>query len=350
MNLSLDTMTLSQLGYLVAVDRVRSFREAAATCFVTQPALSQQIMKLEEQLGVRIFDRSRQPVVPTEAGARVLAQARVILREAERMRDVVAGLSGELAGTYRLAILPTLAPTLLPRFLPGFVRRHPRVDLVIEELQTAVMLARLSEDTLDGGLAATPLHAPGIQEQPLYREPFHVYAAAGHPLARRRSVRQADLADESVWIMAEGHCFREQVLQLCGTGRTVGAPGTGSVRFESGNFDTLIRLVDAGLGMTVLPELVIEGLPAARRRQRVRPFAPPVPVREVSFVHARDHLRRAIADALVEDVRRALPPALVAAAEHGGAVLDPAPATPGATAARGAAPAVPRPRRRRATR
>jgi len=323
----LETMTLSQLGYLVAVDRLRSFREAAASCSVTQPALSQQIHKLEQELGVRVFDRSRQPVVPTEAGERVLEQARVILREAARMRDVLAGLSGELAGAYRLGILPTLAPTLLPRFLPGFVRRHARVELVIEELQTATMLARLADDTLDGGLAATPLHAAGIQERPLYREPFHVYAASGHRLTRRKSVHQADLAAENVWIMGEGHCFRAQVLQLCGTGRTVGGPGIGSVRFESGNFDTLVRLVDAGLGLTILPELVIEGLPAARRRARVRPFAPPVPTREVSFVHSRDHLRRAIADALVAEIERTLPAALVAAAQREGRVLEPLPAT-----------------------
>ena len=320
-------MTLSQLGYLVAVDRQRSFREAAARCFVTQPALSQQIQKLEEELGVRIFDRSRQPVVPTEAGARVLEQARVILREAARMADVVAGLAGEIAGTYRLGILPTLAPTLLPRFLPGFVRRHPRVELVVEELQTTSMLARLADDTLDGGLAATPLHTVGIQEHPLYREPFQVYVASGHRFARRKSVRQADLAEESVWIMAEGHCFRDQVLQLCGTGRTVTAPGSGAVRFESGNFDTLVRLVDADFGVTVLPQLVIEGLPAARRRARVRPFAPPVPTREVSFVHSRDHLRRAIADALVAEIERTLPPSLLAATQREGHVLDPLPST-----------------------
>jgi LysR family hydrogen peroxide-inducible transcriptional activator len=329
-------MTLSQLGYLVAVARQRSFRDGAAACFVSQPALSQQIKKLEEELGVRVFDRSRQPVVPTEAGERILAQARIILREAERMGEVVAGLSGELAGTYRLGILPTLAPTLLPRFLPAFVRSHPRVELVVEELQTAGMVARLGDDALDGGLAATPLHAPGIHERPLYREPFHVYVAAGHPLARRKAVRQSELARASVWIMAEGHCFREQVLQLCGTGRTVGTPGGGAVRFESGNFETLVRLVDADFGVTVLPELVIEGLPAARRRARVRPFAPPVPTREVSFVQARDHLRRAIADALVEHIRRALPPALVEAAGGAGRVLSPLPPRDEAAHAAGA--------------
>jgi LysR family hydrogen peroxide-inducible transcriptional activator len=310
---ALSGITLTQLAYLVAVDRCRSFREAAAACFVTQPALSQQVQKVEDQLGLKIFDRSRQPVVPTEGGERVLAQARVVLREAERMADVVAELGGEIAGPYRLGIIPTLAPTLLPLFVPAFARRHPRVELVVEELQTATMLARLADDTLDGGLASTPLAAPGIQEQPLYREPFHVYVSSGHRLARRTKVPQAELANESVWIMAEGHCFREQVLQLCGAKRAVEEEGAGAVRFESGNFDTLIRLVDAGFGLTVLPEMVIRTLPAARRRSRVREFAPPVPTREVSFVHRRDHLRRAIADALVAEIRAALPPELVTA-------------------------------------
>jgi len=321
-------MTLTQLSYLVAVERCRSFREAAARCFVSQPALSQQVKKVEDELGVRIFDRSRQPVLPTEAGVRVLAQARVVLREAERMAEVVAAASGKVAGTYRLGIIPTLAPTLLPLFLPRFARRHPHVELVVEELQTAAILARLADDALDGGLASTPLHAPGIHERPLYREPFHVYLAAGHRLARRAALRQEDLAGESVWLLGEGHCFRDQVLQLCGASRAVVAPRGGTVRFESGNFETLVRLVDASFGSTVLPDLVIRALPAARRRSRVRPFAPPVPSREVSFVHRRDHLRRAIADALVDEIRAAVPAGLVDSAPGRQQLLDPAPGRP----------------------
>jgi LysR family hydrogen peroxide-inducible transcriptional activator len=230
-----------------------------------------------------------------------------VLREAERMGDVVAEGSAEVAGTYRLGVIPTLAPSLLPLFLPRFARRHPRVEVVIEELQTEVMLRRLVEDALDGGLASTPLQAAGIHEQPLYREPFGVYVSASHPLAKRAQVRQSDLAEHDVWIMSEGHCFREQVLQLCKADRTVTMEGGGAVRFESGNFETLIRLVDANFGLTILPELVIRNLPASRRRSRVRSFAPPVPTREVSFIHSRDHLRRAIAQALVSEIRAALP-------------------------------------------
>ncbi len=324
-------MTLTQLAYLLAVDRTRSFREAARECHVTQPALSQQLRKLEDELGERVFDRSRQPVVPTEAGRRILDQARVVLREADRMADVVAEMRGELVGTYRLGIIPTLASTLLPLVLPRFTRAHPRVELVVDELQTAVMLERLRSDALDGGIAATPLHAPGIHERPLYREPFSAYVAARHPLARHRRIAEADLSEQGVWVMAEGHCFRDQVLQLCGPQRAVASRSGGAVRFESGSFETLMRLVDEDFGITVLPELVIRGLPAARRRRHVRPFSPPVPSREVGFVHGRDHLRRAIADALVEMVRATLPADLVAAAERGtGRVLPPLPgAAPG---------------------
>jgi LysR family hydrogen peroxide-inducible transcriptional activator len=305
--MNLSNMTLAQLRYLVAVDRERSFREAAARSFVTQPALSQQIQKLEEELGIRVFDRSRQPVVPTELGERVLAQARAILREADRMADVVAESAGPVSGRFRLGILPTLAPTLLPLFLPSFARRHSLVELQIEEVQTERMLELLRADSLDGGIAATPLAAPQIEERALYRESFVLYAPASHPLARRRRVDQTALAAEPVWIMAEGHCFRNQVLQLCGTPRPVIAGAGGSVTFASGSFETLIRLVDEGFGITVLPELVAGTLPAAKQRACVRPFAPPAPTREVSFVHHRRHLRRAIADALVEAIAAAVP-------------------------------------------
>lgn len=308
-------MTLAQLRYALAVDRHRSFREAARQCHVSQPALSMQIKRLEEILGVRLFDRSRAPVVPTAEGERVLAQARATTREAERMEQVVAEASGELSGSYRLAVIPTLAPSLLPRLLPAFVSAHPRVELVVEELQTDVMVERLLGDGVDGGLAATPLSVPGLRERRVCHEPFHVYLPPRHPLRERDTVRQSELADAPVWIMAEGHCFRDQVLHLCRADRAVGA-----VRFAGGSFETLVRLVDAGLGVTVLPELVVLDLPAARRR-RVRPFTGPVPAREIGFVHAREDLRRGIADALFDALSAALPEALRAVA--GARVLPP---------------------------
>jgi LysR family hydrogen peroxide-inducible transcriptional activator len=292
--MDLSSVTLTQLRYAVAVDRWRSFRVAAQRCNVTQPALSMQISKLEETLGVHVFDRSKHPVVPTEHGARVLAHARKVLRECERLGEV-ANETETISGLYRLGVIPTLAPTLLPKLLPVFGKRHPQVELVIEELQTDPMLQRLRDDTLDGGLAVTPLGVPGLHERVIHHEAFFVYLSPRDELREKKRIRQSDLVEREVWLMPEGHCFRSQVLQLCKVDRSADARG---LRFESGSLETLIRLVDSGLGVTVLPELVVETLPEKKRRSQVRPFAGPVPVREISLIHLREHLRRAIADAI----------------------------------------------------
>lgn len=302
--MDLSNVTLTQLRYLVAVDRHRSFRAAAEHCHVSQPALSMQIGKLEEMLGLTLFDRSRQPVVPTERGAAVVSQARTILRETERLGAMVQDTDA-IAGRYRLGVLPSLAPTLVPLFLPEFSRRYPDVELIVEEVQTDPMLRRLQDDALDGGIAVTPLGVPGLYERPLFQEPFYVYLGPRHPLRRRARIRQSDLYDEQLWLMPEGHCFRTQVLQLCRADRRA-KPGSAGPRCESGSFETLIRLVDAGLGLTILPDLVVRELPARRRRAQVRPFASPVPVRQVSFVHLRAELHRAIVDALVATLGEAL--------------------------------------------
>lgn len=324
--MDLSNLTLTQLRYLVAVDRFRSFRSAAEHCHVSQPALSMQIGKLEETLGLSLFDRSRQPVVPTERGALVVAQARTILRETERLEDVVS-VTSPVAGRYRLGVLPSLAPTLVPLFVPDFSRRHPQVELVVEELMTDQMLQALDRDALDGGVAVTPLGAPGLHERELFQEPLYVYLSPAHALRRRARIRQSDLADEQLWLMPEGHCFRAQVLQLCSADRI-----TAGVRLESGSFETLIRLVDSGLGLTILPELVVRELPARRRKAQVRPFAPPIPVRQVSFVYLRAHLRRAVAEALIETIGERLGALGYRAKPRGQtAVLSPIATTPGAS-------------------
>jgi LysR family hydrogen peroxide-inducible transcriptional activator len=304
--MDLSPLTLTHLRYLVAIDATRSFRAAADECHVSQPTLSTQLQKAEEILGARLFDRSRQPVVPTEIGERVAAQARVILRETKRLGEMAR--PGALEGTFRLGIIPTLASSLVPLLLPRFAKHHPRVELVLEEVQADRLVARLHDDSLDGGLAATPLGAPMVLERPVGREPLWIYLSPHHPLTKRARVRQSELADECVWLMPEGHCFRTQVLHLCklhGRGQRP-ADGT-SIRFESGSFETLIRLVDAGLGLTVLPELVVRALPPATRRARIRPFEGVTPVREISFVRIREHLRRAVADAIVDALVATLP-------------------------------------------
>jgi LysR family hydrogen peroxide-inducible transcriptional activator len=314
LSMDLSSLTLTHLRYLVAIDASRSFRVAAEECHVSQPTLSTQLQKLEEIIGARLFDRSRQPILPTEIGARVVAQARSILRETNRLTEVAR--PGVLEGTFRLGVIPTLASSLVPRLLPRFAKQNPRVELVLEEVQTDRLIARLQDDSLDGGLAATPLGAPTVFERPVCREPLWVYLPPGHPLTRRTRIRQSELTEECVWLMPEGHCFRTQVLHLCNLRRAAQTPGQGaSIRFESGSFETLILLVDAGLGMTVLPELVVRALPAAARRARVRPFEGVTPVREVSFVRIREDLRRAIADAIIDAVIASLPADLVVTAD-----------------------------------
>ncbi len=320
--MDLEQVTLAQLRYAVAVEQTRSFRLASERCHVSQSGLSMQIQKLEELLGIRLFDRSKKPVLLTAEGARALRQMREVLRETERLGQAVAEES-EPAGRYRLGIIPTLAPTVMPLFLSAFLDAHPRVELLIEELKTEEILARLDADTLDAGIASTPLRVPGLRETALAREPMVAYLAAGDPLLARKSVTQANLSERELWVLPEGHCFRSQVLSYCGSGKA--RPPRG-VQFESGSFETLMGLVDSGLGATVLPAMVAQGLPAAKRRARVRPLARPTPVREIGLVTARLQLRRRVTDALIDTLRTQLSAALGPAVVSG-SVLDPLPAS-----------------------
>ena len=305
MALDLSGMTLTQLRYVVAVDRHRSFRVAAESCHVSQPGLSMQIQKLEEILGAAIFDRSFQPVVTTTLGAAIAAQARAILHDCERLQDLVQA-GDELTGTYRLGIIPTLAPSLVPLLLPTFLAAYPRVTLHVEERTTEALVRGLLDDSVDGGLAATPLDVPLVHERPLFLEPFYVYLGPAHALGERSHLRQSDLFDERPWLLADGHCFRTQCLHLCKVDRRASEAGA-RARFESGSFETLVSLVDAGFGITLLPELTVRRLPAEARRRQVRPFVSPVPTRQVSFVFGRNRLHGAIADALVETLLSCIP-------------------------------------------
>jgi LysR family transcriptional regulator, hydrogen peroxide-inducible genes activator len=294
-------MTLSQLRYVVAVDEHRHFTRAAEACGVAQPTLSMQIRKLEEELGVGLFHRDRFRVRPTDLGSQLVEQARTILREAERMREVAGTGIGTVAGQLRLGVIPTVGPLLLPRALPRLLELHPELSVVVEERKTSELVEALRAGRLDAALLATPTETTGLVQESLFREPFLAYLAPGHHLARSDSVTRNDLQLADLWLLREGHCFRDQVLDLCSREEVDPAPPR-ALSFESGNLHTLKRLVDEIGGMTLLPQLMLGEL-TPEEQKRVRPFADPPPARTVSFVHGRTYLKQAARAVLADTLR-----------------------------------------------
>jgi len=315
--MDLGAVTLTQMRYAIAVADTQNFRLAAARSGVSQSGLSMQLQKLEELLGIVLFDRSKQPVLVTPEGASALRQMRAILRETERLGQIVRE-EDEPSGPFRLGVIPTLSSSVIPLFLSSFLESHSKVELRVEELKTSEIIERLEADTLDAGIAAIPLAMPGLTERRVGLERMFAYLPPGDPLLKKARIRQEDLKQRSLWVMPEGHCFRAQVLSLC----AMDIPAPRQVHFESGSFETLIRLVDKGLGATVLPELVASALPPSRKRAQLRPFASPEPVREIGVVTSRSQLRRRVTEALETALAQALDSAL-AAAPRGAIILNP---------------------------
>lgn len=316
---SIGSMTLTQLGYVVAVDTHQHFGRAAEACNVTQPTLSMQLSKLERTLGVILFDRGHAPVVPTEVGRLVIAQARVALREAARIMDVRDAAAGVVAGELRLGVIPTLAPYLLPSIVPALAREYPQLELVIEERVTDDILEGLRRDTLDAGIVASPITVSNMVQRVLFSESFVGYVSASHRLAKRKSITPADLSLDDLWLLSEGHCFRTQTVRLCSERAAKGGRREGSctvgVRFESGNLETLKRLVERGVGMTLLPALAAADLGTASQRRLLRPFSHPAPSREIRLVlrraYHKQHLVKAVIDCItasLSDKRGAISP------------------------------------------
>ncbi len=303
-------MTLTQLEYILAVNKFRHFGKAAKSCFVTQPTLSMQLQKLEDELGIVLFDRSKSPILPTPEGELIIDQARVIIREEKRLLDLVQRSKDELAGEFRLAVIPTLSTYILPLFLQSFVEAHPNLNLVIEETKTEEIVRMLGEDEVDAGLLVTPLNDETLIERALFYEPFYLFVAPEHPLARRKKVREDDLDLREIWLLNKGNCFRDQVLNICSESRGEKEIG-GNLRFESGNLETLKNMVLTSSGYTVLPHLAVSQL-SATRRKLVREFHPPVPTREISLVYARTVLKERVIEALEASILEKLPRALQA--------------------------------------
>lgn len=300
-------MNLQQLEYIVAVDLHRNFLKASEACFVTQPTLSMMIRKLEEELDVQLFDRDKHPVIPTEAGASLIAQARTILREASRMRELVSELKGELKGELRLGIIPTIAPYLLPLFLDRFLTDFPGVKMKLVELTTEQLIGQLKDNRLDAAIMATPIHQPMLKEQPLFWEEFVVYAAKQEKLMKKKYILPADIDVRRLWLLEEGHCLRMQVINLCELRKQ--QPEHGNLEYEAGSIETLLKMVDAGKGITIIPELAALEL-TKKRQQRLRQFKSPAPAREVSLVTYRHFVKQKLLEALKNSIMQAVPPSM----------------------------------------
>ncbi|WP_413290823.1 hydrogen peroxide-inducible genes activator [Bdellovibrio sp. HCB337] len=294
-------MTLTQLNYIVAVSQYRSFLKAAEACHVTQPSLSQQVQKLEEELGVQIFDRQRQPVQPTPLGEQIIAQALVTLKESQKISHLIDETRGDLQGEITLGVIPTLAPYLLPLFLKKFSDQNPKLKIIIEELQTEQVTEKIHSRQIDLGLVVTPLEDVTLVQKPLFLEPFLVYVSEGHPLAKQRTVEAKDLSQNDIYLLKEGHCFREQSLYLCQNRKS----GTERlVQFESGSLETLKEFVESGEGYTLLPSLATQKI---KHSKLLKPFVAPVPSREVSLVYSQHFSRERLLEALMESILLSLP-------------------------------------------
>lgn len=296
-------MTLTQLTYVVAVDKFKNFGLAAENCKITQPTLSMQIQKLEEQLGIIFFDRSQQPVKTTKIGEALIAQARIILNEAQRFHDILNDDKGTAKGKVEIGIIPTLAPYLLPRFIHQFSEQNPELEIKVYELQTHEILERLEQNTLDIGLLVTPLENNRFESVPLFYEPFLIYTSDKNLMAQKSKVQQSDLNSSDIWLLTEGHCFRDQTLAICKNRKKTSEDGR-HVKFESGSLETLVNMVDVESGFTLIPQLAALKFTGSKK---IKEFTSPVPHREVSMIHSVYFKRQLVKNSLISSIQNSLP-------------------------------------------
>jgi len=297
-------MTLIQLEYVVALDRFRHFAIAAANCYVTQPTLSMQIHKLEQELGFKIFDRSKQPVMPTEAGRAIIDHARKILAERDAMNEMLHTRKGILSGELKIGIIPTLAPYLLPLFAQQFTKKYPHVKLIVNEMMTDLMISRLRDGAVDAGILVTPLQEAGIKEHILFYEELLVYVSKKNNDFKKHYVLAQDIDPHKLWLLEEGHCFRSQIMNLCELQKASKAGH--AFEYEAGSIETLRRMVELSDGITILPELASMEL-TGKQQDQLREFKRPAPMREVSLVVHRDFVKKRLVEILKNEIIAAVP-------------------------------------------
>lgn len=291
-------MTIVQLQYILSLAQHKSFTIAAEKCFVTQPTLSMQIQKLEEELDVLIFDRSKKAVEITEVGKKIIAQAQQVVDETERIKDIVSQYKGYVGGDFKLGIIPTITSTLLPMFLNNFIKKYPDVHLKIEELSTQDAITNIKNGILDAAIVATPLDENLIIEDPLFYEPFVAYIPKQHPLHGIGELNVSDLNIKEILLLEDGHCFRDNVMNLC---HSQSLKNQEKFEIKSGSFETLIKLADQGLGMTLVPYLHTLDM-SDNDKQNLIYFSKPYPAREISLVYHSNELKSNITKALYNTI------------------------------------------------
>ncbi len=295
--------TFTQIEYVLAVHKHGHFAKAAEACHVTQPTLSMQIQKLEEDLGVIIFDRSKKPILLTAAGEKLIEQFKSVLNEAKKIEAIVeSGQNTQTTGKLVVGVIPTIAPYLLPGLLKTLEKEAPNLELTIYEMQTDSIIEALNNDEIDVGILATPLKVPKIHELPLYYEPFSVLCKKGHELSRQKKVKNSDLKLDDIWLLQEGHCLRNQMLDVCALKDTKSANRKFS--FESGSLETLKSLVETYGGYTLLPAMAVDKL---GRQATIVPFDRPIPAREVGLVYRREHYKSDLIQTLADAILQSIP-------------------------------------------
>lgn len=295
-------MTIQQLEYILAVDQFRHFARAAEYCRVTQPTLSAMIQKLEDELGVKLFDRTLQPVCPTAIGEKVINQARIILAQAAQVKEIISEEKQTLTGVFRLGVLPTIAPYLLPRFFPQLMEKYSELDIRVTEMKTQDIQQALHSGDIDAGIIANKLEDSFLREETLFYEQFYGYVSKKEPLFKHEVIRTSDITGERLWLLDEGHCFRDQLIRFC----QIEAVKVSQMAYHLGSMETFMRMVESGKGITFIPELAVAQL-SEEQRELVRPFAIPRPTRQIVLVTSKDFIRYSLLNVLKEEIQAAIP-------------------------------------------
>lgn len=301
-------MNIQQMEYIVALDKHRHFLKASEACFVTQATLSGMIKKLEEELGVILFDRSKHPVQPTDIGIKIIEQAKITLRETSRIKEIITEESGETRGDLRIGIIPSLAPYLLPLFIKNFTKAFPQVKLIINEYITEEIKEKLKESRIDVAILAIPLLDKDLQEDTLFYEEFYHYGKLNKPSNKKKFIVPADINLNKLLLLEEGHCLRNQVVNLC---ELRGKNSTDlKIDYQSGSIEALKQMVDLDMGSTILPELSLLTL-NKQQKNKVSAFVSPYPVREIGLVYYTHFVKKSLIEVLKKSILLTIPESML---------------------------------------